>query len=250
MRNFFGMSRGEFAGTASLIAVILAVLLFNLFYGRTAKPQPDLSAFARQIADFEERQAAYADSVAASRAQRDTAFSARRHSYHNRYTRYEKRATYRDVSYYQKDTSKLKPVPKQHSYFVEKVELNTCDTTDIVRIPQFGSKRAKKIVEYRDRLGGFHSLEQLHEIYILQNVNLDYCEKYFTINPDLVKKIKVNTVGYKELKSHPYFDAYLAKTVVSYREKNGKIRNLAEFQRITHAYQELMDKLAPYLSFE
>ena len=57
-------------------------------------------------------------------------------------------------------------------------------------------------------------------------------------------------MSYNELKLHPYFDAYLAKTVVSYREKNGKIRNLAEFQKITHAYQELMDKLSPYLSFE
>ena len=131
-----------------------------------------------------------------------------------------------------------------------KVELNQCDTSDITRIPQFGSKRAQKIVEYRNRLGGFHSLEQLHEIYILQNVDLAYCEKYFTINPSLVKKIKVNLMSYNELKLHPYFDAYLAKTVVSYREKNGKIRNLAEFQKITHAYQELMDKLAPYLSFE
>ena len=250
MRNFFGMPRGEFVGTASLIAVILAILLFNLFYDRAPEPQPDLSAFASQIAAFEARQAEYADSVSAARAQRDSVYAARRQTYSNRHPRYEKRPSFYESSYYQQDTSKLKPMQKRQNYLVEKVELNHCDTADITRVPQFGSKRAQKIVEYRDRLGGFHSLEQLHEIYILQNVNLDYCEKYFTVNPALVKKIKVNTMSYKELKAHPYFDAYLAKTVVNYREKNGKIRNLAEFQRVTHAYQELMDKLAPYLSFE
>ena len=250
MGKVLGMSKGEFAGTATLLALILALVLFNLLYVRAPKPQPDLSAFAGQIAAFEEQQAAYADSVAAARAQRDSAFAARYQPHTNRYPRYEKRSFHRDSLYGRKDTSKLKPLPKRQSYLVEKVELNRCDTADITRIPQFGSKRAQKIIEYRDRLGGFHSLEQLHEIYILQNVSLDYCEKYFTVNPSFVKKIKVNTLGYKELKAHPYFDAYLAKTVVNYREKNGKIRNLAEFQKITHAYQELMDKLAPYLSFD
>ena len=142
MRKFFGMPRGEFVGTASLIAVILAVLLFNLFYVRTPEPQPDLSAFAGQIAAFEARQAAYADSVAAARAQRDSAYSARQQTHSNRYPRYEKRSSFYESSYYQKDTSTLKPLKKRQDYLVEKVELNHCDTADITRIPQFGSKRA------------------------------------------------------------------------------------------------------------
>ena len=241
------MSRGEFVGTASLAVVILAILLFNLFYSRAPKPQPDLSAFAAQVDAFDQRQAAYADSVASARTQRN---AARQNSYQNRRPRYENRSFNRDSFYYQKDTSRLKPFSKRQNYLVEKVELNRCDTADITRIPQFGSKRAQKIIEYRERLGGFHSLEQLHEIYTLQNVDISYCEKYFTVNPSFVKKIKVNKMSYKELKEHPYFDAYLAKTVVNYREKNGKIRNPAEFQKITHAYQELMDKLSPYLSFD
>lgn len=250
MRSFLGMPRGEFVGTASLTVVILAILLFNLFYDRVPKRQPDLSAYADKIVAFEQRQAAYADSVAMTRAQRDSTYAARYRHNQNRYSHYERRGFYRDSSYYQKDTSKLKPLPKRQNYLVEKVELNLCDTADITRIPQFGSKRAQKIIEYRDRLGGFHSMEQLHEIYILQNMDISYCEKYFTINPSFVKKIKVNTMSYKDLKAHPYFDAYLAKTVVNYREKNGKIHNLAEFQKITHAYLELMDKLSPYLSFD
>lgn len=250
MGNFFGMSRGEFIGTSTLAAVILAVALFNLFYSGSPAPPPDLSAYAAQIADFEQRQAAYADSLAEARLQRDSASAARGRQYPGRYRYEERRSFYRDSSFYQKDTSSLKPLRKRQDYWVEKIELNLCDTDEIVRVPQFGSKRARKIIEYRERLGGFHSLEQLHEIYTLQNVDLAYCGKYFSVNPSYVKKIKVNTMSYKELKAHPYFDSYLAKTVVSYREKNGKIKNLAEFQMITHAYQELMDKLSPYLSFE
>ena len=250
MRKFLGMSRGEFMGTSLLLLMILGLTAFNVFYSGAPKPQPDLSAFAAQIDDFDRRQAAYADSVAAARARRESDYAAHYQHYPNRYSHFEKRSFNRDSSYYQKDTLRLKPLPKRQYYRVEKVELNRCDTADIIRIPQFGSKRAQKIVEYRDRLGGFHSLEQLHEIHILQNVDLSYCEKYFTINPSFIKKIKVNTMTYKELVAHPYFDAYLAKMVIRYREKNGKIHNPAEFQQVTHAYQELMDKLSPYLSFE
>ena len=244
------MSKGEFIGTASLLAIIILLAAFNLFYAWAPKPQADLSAFASQIAAFEEQQAAYADSVAAAKAERDSAFAARYQTYRNRPPRYVNRSYNRDDSHRHRDTVSLKSLPKRQEYFIAKVDLNNCDTSDITRIPQFGSKRAQKIIEYRERLGGFHSLEQLHEIYILQNMDLAYCEKYFTINPSFIKKIKVNTMSYKELKAHPYFDAYLAKTVVNHREKNGKIKNLSEFQKITHAYQELMDKLAPYLSFE
>ena len=250
MRKLLGMSRGEFAGTALLLLIVLGLMAFNLFYSFAPKPSPDFSAFAARIDAFEQRQAAYADSVEMARAQRDSLYAARQHSRQNRYTRHEHYPFYPDSSCYRKDTSRMKPLSKRQYYLVEKVELNHCDTADITRIPGFGSKRAQKIVEYRDRLGGFHSLEQLHDIYILQNVEISYCEKYFTVNPSFVKKIKVNTMTYNELKGHPYFDAYLAKMVVSYREKNGKIRSLAEFQKATHAYQELMDKLSPYLSFE
>lgn len=250
MKDFLNMSRGEFVGTSILLLVILALLAFNLFYTRAPKPQPDLTAYADQIAAFDAAQAAYADSITAVRAHRDSLYRTRYNYTVNRYSPYPKRTFYRDSSRYRYDTAELKPLPRRQQYHVEKVELNTCDTSDIVRIPQFGAKRAQKIVEYRDRLGGFYSIEQLHEIYILQNVRLDYCERYFSVNPSAIRKIRVNTMSYKELKSHPYFDAYLAKTVVSYREKNGRINNIAEFQKITHAYQELMEKISPYLSFE
>ena len=90
----------------------------------------------------------------------------------------------------------------------------------------------------------------MHEIYILQNVDLKYCEKYFYVNQQEIKKIHVNSASYKEMVSHPYFDAYLVKTILQYRSQNGKIKDLQEFRQVTHAYAELMQKLSPYLAFD
>ena len=118
-----------------------------------------------------------------------------------------------------------------------------------MRIPGFGSKRAQKIVEYRDKLGGFYNLSQLKEIYILQNINLEHIEKYFTANRQLIRKININQCDYKTLIAHPYFDSYLTKTILNYRQKNGAIRDMAQLRDITHIYAELEEKLKWYVEF-
>jgi DNA uptake protein ComE-like DNA-binding protein len=75
-------------------------------------------------------------------------------------------------------------------------------------------------------------------------------EKYFYLAPSEIKKLQINSDPYKTLIAHPYLDSYLVKTIIQHREKRGKIKNMQEFQEITHAYPELVEKLTPYLSFE
>ena len=143
----------------------------------------------------------------------------------------------------------LKKQPQKPQYAIVKVELNRADTSDIMRIPGFGSKRAQKIVEYRDKLGGFYDLSQLKEIYILQNINIAYVEKYFTTDRKLIQKINLNQCDYKTLISHPYFDSYLTKTILNYRQKSGTIRDMVHLREITHIYAELEEKLVWYVEF-
>lgn len=156
----------------------------------------------------------------------------------------------RHYSYMQRDTNpRFKSYEKKTLYEIVKIDLNHCDTNDVMTIPQFGSKRSTKMLEYRNRLGGFYSLEQLQEVYVLQNIDLKFLDTYFYVNKSDVKKINVNTASYKEMVSHPYFDAYLAKTIINHRNKKGKISSLGEFQQITHAYPELMEKIQYYICF-
>lgn len=135
-------------------------------------------------------------------------------------------------------------------YAIVKIDLNHCDTSDIKSIPMFGSARAKKVIEYRDQLGGFHSVQQLKEIYILQELDTDFLDQYFFVQSNDYQKIKINSISYNELKNHPYFDAYLAKQVIKYREKTGHISSMEELQKATNAYASLIEKMKPYISFD
>ncbi len=239
MKKFFNIPRGEFIATAVLLILIIAVYSLYFLYDTKAAGPADLEKFQQEVERFYAYQRAADDSAKAARQQRYW------HEGTSSNRRWEGSG---DTIRGRGDSSGFQPYRPQ--YEIVKIDLNRCDSSDIMRVPTFGSKRAQKLVEYRERLGGFHSFEQLREIYVLQNVDLELCDKYFILSPNSIRKININTATYKELIAHPYLDTYLTKTIISFREKNGPIHNMEEFQRVTHAYQELVEKLRPYLEFD
>lgn len=224
MKTKFNFTGGEWIASLVLAGVILFSYLFYFLFDGEKPPATDMTQYAAVFEAFNMRQDQIRDSLA----------MARRSSYSGRLM--------------PGDTTPRK-VSKQPMYEIVKIDLNRCDSTDITVVPLFGSRRAARLVEYRDKLGGFHSLAQLHEVFVLQDIPMDLLQKYFVVHPADVRKININKATYKEMVSHPYFDAYLTKTILNYRAKNGDIASFEELQRITHAYPELMEKLRWYVVF-
>jgi len=235
MLNF---TRGEWIAATILLLFIILQLLFAVLYEARPEKPIDFTEFKELVVQFEARQQFLEDSIETARKER----------YANTYQQNRKQ-------YYQNDSSKNKnntPFEKQEKkpqYTIVKLELNNCDSSDIVVVPQFGNKRAQKLVEYRENLGGFYSYEQVKEIFILQNIDVELLRKYFTLDVSLLRKININTATYKELVTHPYIDSYLAKLIINYREKRGDFTSMEEIQKATNAYQELIEKLKYYFEF-
>jgi DNA uptake protein and related DNA-binding proteins len=252
MKSFFRFTAGEWAASALIGLLLLAGILFYFLYENNSVAHAGSAEYQELSYKFELEQQRLKDSMKAAHT-KDYRITGLRNEKGTGLQGYTPR-TGRDPSY-RYDKSKafsgdsLKKQPQKPQYTIVKVELNRADTSDIMRIPQFGSKRAQKIVEYRDKLGGFYSLAQLQEIYILQNINLEYVDKYFTADRKLIRKININQCDYKTLVSHPYFDSYLTKTILNYRQKNGPIRDMSQLRDITHIYAELEEKLQWYIEF-
>ena len=242
MFTFFNFSRGEWAATVFMALIIILSFLFYYLYDKRPNETFDTSQYQQEIESFLQEQKYLADSVALAKQQRQVWYEERnqRKGYAN-----TNRTTW---STFPDDSTKRQP--KARGYEIVKIDINSCDTSDIVVIPLFGSKRAAKLVEYREQLGGFHSFKQLNEVYVMQSIPIDHIAKYFVITPHKINKIRINHATYKELIAHPYFDAYLTKMIINHREKKGAIHNLDELVEITHIYPELLEKLKPYLSFE
>ena len=126
--------------------------------------------------------------------------------------------------------------------------INTADTTQLKQIRGIGSKLSARIVKYRDRLGGFYSLEQLREVYGLQPDVVDSLHKYtFVAKAHTPQPISLNTATIEELRRHPYMTSNLARAIVAYREQHGRFESIEELKQIKLVTPELYEKLRPYL---
>lgn len=126
------------------------------------------------------------------------------------------------------------------------IELNHADTVQLKRIPGIGRGLVRMIVAYRQRLGGFVSVDQLQEIPHLEaSVN-----KWFRLDTTDVRRLLVNRYGLDRLRSHPYMDFYKAKAILEYRRKYGKIKGLSQLSLWKEFSEKDLKRLAPYLSFE
>ena len=127
------------------------------------------------------------------------------------------------------------------------IELNSCDSTELEKVPGIGSGISRMIVAYRNRLGGFHSVNQLLEVSHVDSTML----RWFTVSPDFeLRKLEVNKAGIDRLRNHPYMAFYKAKVIIEHRRKRGKFRSINELAMYTEFSDEDISRLKPYLSLE
>ena len=134
----------------------------------------------------------------------------------------------------------------------EMVELNSADTTRLKQLRGIGSGYAKMIVAYREKLGGFYKTEQLLEVYKFPDETYQKIKHQLKVDTTLIKKISVNTVTVKELKSHPYISYYQALSIVENRELQPQMRYNCLYDMVVDEdlKEEDILKVAPYFSFE
>lgn len=135
---------------------------------------------------------------------------------------------------------------------VRKVEVNTADTTALIALPGIGPAFARGIVKYRDGLGGYHSLDQLAEVYVLQDKPeaVARLKELLVADTLALRRIPLNTCTAEELAAHPYIRWKLAKPIIAYRQQHGPFNNVAAIRSIHLIDEALYRKLAPYLSVE
>jgi DNA uptake protein ComE-like DNA-binding protein len=129
------------------------------------------------------------------------------------------------------------------------VEVNSADSAALVAVPGIGPAFARGILKYRDKLGGYHSLDQLAEVYVLKDKPdaVDRLRERLTFDTLLLRRISVNTATAEQLAAHPYLDWKVAKALVAYRTQHGVFREVADIQGCVLVSDSLFRKLAPYL---
>jgi len=127
------------------------------------------------------------------------------------------------------------------------IGINSGDTADFIALPGIGSRLAARIVAFRERLGGFYSVDQVGETYGLPDSTFQKIRPYL-LPGGAVRRINVNTATREELKEHPYIRWKLAGAIVGYRERHGPFKSLDELAAIGALDEATLKKLLPYLA--
>lgn len=110
----------------------------------------------------------------------------------------------------------------------ELLRLNTADSIDLISLPGIGSYYARKIIQYRERLGGFATKDQLLEIYGIDKERFDLFAERIDVDTNDVTKVDLKVATFEQLSGNPYIGGYVARAIIRYREKSGiELTNLA-----------------------
>lgn len=126
------------------------------------------------------------------------------------------------------------------------VEINSADSIQLKQLPGIGSVLSKRIVKYRDLLGGFYSVSQLKEVYGLTEQTISLIEGKLTIDLARIKKLDINFGDANELSRHPYLKKNLASKIVKFRTKNGSIQDLAILRDSMILNIDEFNRIKPY----
>lgn len=128
------------------------------------------------------------------------------------------------------------------------IELNSADSTQLVQLNGIGSVYAKRILKYRELLGGFYSSSQLLEVYNFPEETYRKIEDKISVDTVLIRKIRLNFVEYPDLLRHPYFNKKQVEAVLNYRNKNGSFQNIFQLESTGIIDSETFSKVRPYLT--
>lgn len=140
-------------------------------------------------------------------------------------------------------------VPSAKIISASLIELNSADSAMLTTIKGIGAFYAKTIIKYRNSLGGFHSKQQLMEVWKFDQEKYNSIEKYVSVDAAAVKKTNINTCEADQLKG-PYIRWNVANAIVNYRKQHGPFKTIEDIKKTDLVDDETLRKIAPYLTLE
>jgi competence protein ComEA len=128
------------------------------------------------------------------------------------------------------------------------VDINSADTAAFIALRGIGSKLARRIIHFREKLGGFHSVEQVGETYGLPDSTFQQIREWLRCAAPDLRTINVNTADADLLHQHPYISWPEANAIVQFRLQHGAYASVDQLLQITIISPELLDKIKPYLA--
>lgn len=129
------------------------------------------------------------------------------------------------------------------------IDIMHADSAEWVTLKGIGPVLAKRIIKYKEALGGFYDIDQIAEVYGLSPETFSQIKAQLLLKGPSVTKIRINEATLDILAKHPYISKKQAQWIVNYREQHGAYKNLENLGEIRLLNQDFFRKIEPYLEF-
>lgn len=135
---------------------------------------------------------------------------------------------------------------KQYDTEPAAVDLNTTDSSTLVKLRGIGPTLAHKLIARRNALGGYLRHDQLMEVYKFPDTTFYILKGKLIIRPELVKKMNLNTVTEARLSEHPYVGEKMAANIILYRNGIKQFNNVQQLRQVPLMDEEKYRSIVAY----
>ena len=132
----------------------------------------------------------------------------------------------------------------------EIIEINTADSAKLTELHGIGPSFARRIIGYRQRLGGFYKKEQLKEVFGMDSMTYASLAPQVSVNVARIKKININTVTFDELSHFPYLSYKQMNAVIRFREEHGDYESINDIDNVAIIDKATLRKIKSYLKYK
>ena len=115
--------------------------------------------------------------------------------------------------------SQLEALKSKITIPIHLIKLNEINQEQLEALKGIGEVLSIRIIKYREKLGGFYTIDQLKEVYGLKPKVITEIKNKVTVDSKNIKTIAINSISYQELKSNPYLKANEVKKIIELRSE-------------------------------
>jgi competence protein ComEA len=129
------------------------------------------------------------------------------------------------------------------------IDVNKANINEWLELRGIGSTFAARIVEQREKLGGFTSIEQIKIIHGLPDSTYRKIQPHLLISTPIFRKISINKITIDNF-MHPYLTRKQVEILMRYRVNHGDFKKIEDLKKTGVLDDNIIEKLKPYIVFE
>ena len=138
---------------------------------------------------------------------------------------------------------------KIENEIVQSVFVNTADTSQWMSLPGIGPVLSRRIVRFRDMLGGFYTVDQVADTYGLPVETFESIRGHLRMR-SVPKALNLITATEAQLAAHPYISLKQARVMINYFNQHGRPQSLDDLDNLYIADSLWLARISPYLTLD